>query len=121
MENEIKRFFKIVQTYSPKAFINSCNELIVVPKDNIYLALKNVTSNLDLKCQVIAALSRPSYKGISFYWQKRVRNILNEYLDTDFSRDEIEIMYTYLGNGCNRGLCEKFIKADYDLSLLKSA
>jgi hypothetical protein len=120
MSDEIKKFIQIVKRYSPNAFINDNNELIVVPKYNIYFGLKSVSSEMELKCKVIEWLSRASYKGISYYWQKRVRSIVNEYLETDFSIDKIEIVYTYLGNGCNRKLCEQFIESEYDLSLLKA-
>ncbi|MBU8733714.1 hypothetical protein KM915_27270 [Cytobacillus oceanisediminis] len=119
MEKELKRLLMITNKISPKSFINQSNELIVVPKNNIYFRLEDVKTELDLKCKVIAWLSRPSCKGISNYWQKRVREIFNEFLGTNFTKDEMMEIYTYLGNDCNRTLCVKFIESDYDISLLQ--
>jgi len=98
----LKDFVKNVTVYSPKCFINSRNEFIIVPKDNIYFLLDDVKTELDLKCKVIAWLSRPSCKGVSKYWQKRIRCIFNDCLEFDFTFEQIETIYTYLGNDCNR-------------------
>lgn len=115
---EIEKLVIIVEKYSPNYFINSRNELIIEPKNNIYCQLKDVQNELDLKCQVIAYLSRPAHKGVSYYWQKRILSIFNEFLGTSFSKVEMGLIYTRLGNNCNRKLCISFIEADYDLSLL---
>jgi hypothetical protein len=114
----IKGFINIVQKYSPKSFINHNNELIVEPKNNIYFRLEDVETELELKCKVIAWLSRPSCKGVSNYWQKRIRAIVNEFLGTEFTFEEMDKIYTYLGNDCNRKKSIKFIKSDYDLNIL---
>jgi hypothetical protein len=113
-----KKFMKITEKYSPNCFINSNFELIVEPKHNIYFRLEDVETELELKCKVIAWLSRPSCKGVSEYWQKRIRNIVNEYLGTSFTFDEMMEIYTYLGNDCNRNKSIKFIESNYDLTLL---
>ena len=119
MINEMNRFLETVKEISPKSFINDNNELVVLPKNNIYMLLNDVQSEMDLKCKVIAWLSRPSCKGISPYWQKRMLAIVNAYLGTSFTKDQISHIYTYLGNDCNRKLCIDFIQSGYDLSLLK--
>jgi hypothetical protein len=31
----------------------------------------------------------------------------------------MDLIYTRLGNDCNRKLCVKFIESDYDMSVLK--
>jgi len=110
--------FRAIRKHSPNAFINLNNELIVEPKNNIYFRLEDIKNDLDLKCKVIAWLSRPSCKGISEYWQKRIRAIVNEFLGTNFNEDEMSVIYTRLGNDCNRKLCMKFIESGYDLNLL---
>jgi hypothetical protein len=113
-----KEFMKIVKKYSPKCFINSNFELIVEPRNNIYFRLEDVETELELKCKVIAWLSRPSCKGVSEYWQKRIRSIVNEFLYTNFTFDEMREIYTYLGNDCNRNKSIRFIESNYDLSIL---
>lgn len=116
----IKKFINIVQKHSPKCFINVNYELIVEPKNNIYFRLEDIETELDLKCKILAWLSRPSCKGVSNYWQKRIRTIVNEFLDTNFTFDEMEIIYTYLGNDCNREKSINFIESNYDLNVLNS-
>jgi hypothetical protein len=116
----IKSFLKIVHKHSPNCFINSRFELIVEPKNNIYLLLEDVKTELDLKCKVLAWLSRPSCKGVSVYWQDRIRAIVNEYLETNFAHEEMDIVYTYLGNECNRKKTIRFIESGYDLKVLTS-
>jgi hypothetical protein len=113
-----RKFMGIVQQHSPKCFINTNFELIVEPRNNIYFRLEDVETELELKCKVLAWLSRPSCKGVSDYWQKRIRAIVNEFLGTDFSFDDMVEIYTYLGNDCNRNKSIKFIESDYDLSVL---
>nr|WP_244918909.1 hypothetical protein [Paenibacillus dendritiformis] len=98
----------------------SCRfELIVEPKNNIYFRLDNIQSEMDLKAKVLAWLSRPSCKGVSNYNQKIIRGIVNEYLGTSFTQDEMDVVYTRLGNDCNRDLCVKFIESGYDLAILQ--
>lgn len=108
----------ILNINSPKWFVNHNNELIVEPKNNIYFLLNDIENELDLKCKIIAWLSRPAHKALSNYWQKRIRNILNEYLETNFSKDEIELIYSYLGNDCNRQKTIRFINSNYDFTIL---
>lgn len=114
----IKGFIEIVQKYSPKCFINGNNELIIEPKNNIYFRLEDIETELELKCKVLAWLSRPSHKGVSVYWQNRIKRIVNEFLGTAFTFAEMEKIYTYLGNDCNREKTIKFIKSNYDLNIL---
>lgn len=116
-----RNFMQIVKKHSPNCFINSNFELIVEPKNNIYFRLEDVDSELVLKCKVIAWLSRPSCKGVSEYWQKRIRAIINEFLGTEFTEDDMHEIYTYLGNDCNRKKTELFIRSNYDLTLLPKA
>lgn len=121
LKQSVDRLLHIAKAVSPKAFVNHNNELIIEPRNNIYFRLEDVHSVGDLQCKVIAWLSRPSCKGVSHYWQKRIRQIVNEFLGTEFSKDEMDHIYTYLGNDCNRKLCIRFIESGYDLAVLPSA
>lgn len=118
MEEYFIRFKNVVRQFSPNAFINLNDEFIVEPKNNISFRLSDIKCELDLQCKVIAWLSRPSYKGVSPYWQKRMLHIINGFLGTKFTHDEIEIVYTYLGNDIRRSLCEQFVQSGFDLSLI---
>jgi hypothetical protein len=92
--------------------------LIVEPKNNIYFRLEDVETELELKCKVIAWLSRPSCKGVSEKIQSKIRAIINEFLGTEFTHDETNEIYTYLGNDCNRDKTIRFIESNYDLKTL---
>lgn len=118
VEIELAKLLGHIKTYSPKCFINRNDELIVVPTWNIYFGLYNVETPFDLKCKVVEWLSRPSCKGVSNYWQKRVRAIFNDYLGTDFNRDEMERIYAYLGNAIKHDETVKFIESGFDLTIL---
>lgn len=119
MNTEVtKTFMKVAKKHSPKSYLNHNLEMIVEPKNNIYFLMEDVENEMDLKRKVITWLSRPSCKGVSTYWQYRIRNIVNEYLETDFELSHMEQIYTRLGNDCNRPLCLQFIESNYDLRLL---
>lgn len=113
-----KKFMQIVRVHSPSCFINSNFELIVVPTKNIYFRLEDIDTELEFQCKVLAWLSRPSCKGVSPYWQKRVRAIVNEYLGTSFTLKDMHKVYTYLGNDCNRQKTVRFIESKFDLTVL---
>lgn len=122
MDTEVtKKFMRITQKYSPKCFINHNLEAIVEPGHNIYFRLEDVETELDLQCKIIAWLSRPSCKGVSLYWQKRIRALVNECLKTNFSHEEMEEIYKHLGNDLDRDKTIHFIKSGYDLSVISNS
>ncbi|MNK84466.1 hypothetical protein D3C87_1043150 [compost metagenome] len=112
---EIQKFMKVAQRHSPSIFINPNFELIVEPKNNIYFRLEDVYTELELKCKVLAWLSRPACKGVSEQWQKKIRAVINDYLGTEFTVDDMHEIYTYLGNDCNRNKTLRFIKSGYNM------
>jgi hypothetical protein len=116
---EVLKFIGFVTEISPKAFINRRNELILVPTKNIYFNLNGVESKRDITVKIFHWLSRPAYKGVGSYWENRIRSIINSYLQTDFSRNDFNLIYTKLGNGINPELTEKFIDSDYDFKVLE--
>ena len=102
----------------PKSFINSSNEIILEPKNNIFFRLEDVENVMDFKCKMLAWLSRPIGKGLNKYWWPRVLKSFNELLGTSFSRKEMLLIYDRLGNDVNRKLSIQFIESNYDLNLL---
>lgn len=108
------------------SFINCINELILIPKTNLYLSLDDVESESDLKCKVIEYCSRDAYKTMPYSsphsnkaYQNNVRRHINNYLGTCFTREDMELIYTYLGNGVNHDLTIKFVESNYDTNILK--
>jgi len=120
----------------PDSFINECNEFICLfyYKDecvNSCFRLDNVSNELELKCKVLEYLSRPAFKGFTYAGQslsgRRIGEEIysyhlkgiNKFLGTHFTTKDIEIIYSELGNGCNRKLCIEFIDKGYDINILE--
>ena len=110
----------------PKSFINSALEFIAHKEANEYFRLEDCECEFDVKCKVLEWLSRGAYKTEPFVSHKKnadfhefMLNGINKYLGTNFSYDDMEIIYTYLGNRCNHSKTEKFIESGYEMSVLK--
>ncbi len=110
-----------------KSFINYRNELILIPKTNLYFSLNNVENELDLKCKVLEWCSRDAYKSMPYSTDRRnrmyqddVRGNINIFLKTNFARNDMELIYSKLGNGVNHELTIKFVQSNYDMKILRS-
>lgn len=107
------------------SFINDNGEFIAHRKANEYFNFENCETELDVKCKVLEWFSRGAYKTEPFVnfnqnmrFQEFMLNGINEFLGTNFSHDDMEIIYTYLGNCCNHPKTVKFIESGYDMSIL---
>lgn len=116
---DFANFDLLCRKHFRNSFINSTNEYIVWPKHNIYFILSDVQSLTDLKCKILNWCSRSCIKGIPERDQKRMRNFVNEFLQTDFDYDDFETIYIVLGNAIKKDLTKKFVESGYDLGLLK--
>jgi len=114
-----KLLMESVRPHFPKAFITLRLELVLEPNSNTSFILADVKNKLDFERKMVSWASRHCCKGVSMYRQKEILKGFNGVLGTDFNRDDMELIYTYLGNGCNESLCIDFIKSGYDLSLIK--
>lgn len=108
----------------PGAFIYYNGEIIVHKAANSYFILKDCTSRLDVQCKVLEWLSRDAYKSEPFNsaaknlrFNKFILNGINTFLGTSFSYDDMEEIYTYLGNRCNHQRTLRFIESNYTLDL----
>lgn len=103
----------------PAAFVNMYNELILNPKANTYIMLNQVRDELDFKAAVLEDCSRNAFKACSRKLQDEHLDGINKLLDTKFTRDDMELIYTYLGNGIQHDLCLRFVESGYDLEVLR--
>lgn len=110
----------------PKSIINQNGEFIAHIRANEYFILRDCKTELDIKCKVLEWLSRGAYKtepygrkdkNIEFH--RFMRGGINEFLGVDFSEDDMEVIYTYLGNCCNHKKTICFIESGYDFSVLR--
>lgn len=109
---------KVRETF-PKSFINRDNELILEPKNNLYFRLDGIQSEQKLKEKMLTWLSRPISKGLSPHWSKKMLVCFNEVMETNFTKTQMEVIYTALGNDVNSELAIQFIESGYDMSLLE--
>lgn len=101
------------------AFVNMHNELILIPKANTYIMLNQVRDERDFKAAVLEDCSRNAFKGCSRKLQDEHLDGINKLLDTKFTRDDMELIYTYLGNGSQHDLCLRFVASGYDLEIIR--
>ena len=129
MTDEIKDFLiKIISAFPhsfSKYYVYGGFEITLDEKNVLWFSLGEIDSDLELKIRFISAISR-CYKtepyGTSkrnIEWQQKHMVAFNKVLGTNFTEDDFEYIYTYLGNGCNKPIAIKFIESGYDLNVLK--
>ncbi len=108
----------------PRSFINTALEFIAHKEANEWFRLEDCETEIDVKCKVLEWLSRGAYKTCPFASElknKRLHDFMldgiNDFLGADFTEEDIETIYTYLGNCCNHKLTIEFINSGYDMSL----
>lgn len=108
------------------SYINRFGEVIISDKGNVYFNAKNCNSKMDFACKLLEFCSRSIHKGVAYAqkkrnheWQEKMLNGLNEYLGTQFTLEDMCLIYDELGNAVNHDLTLKFIESGYDLTILK--
>lgn len=121
MKNLLK---KIMEVFDGSFIL--VDELILVKKTNLYFSLKNIETEIDLKCKLLEWCSRDACKRQFYHqewrnkkYQDLVLNRLNLILNTSFSKNDIWLIYTKLGNAVNHKLTVEFVNSNYDLKILK--
>lgn len=107
------------------SFINYQGEFIAYRGAEAYFNFSTCVNEQDVKCKVLEWLSRSASKGQPFRsdrkndeFQRFMLDGINKYLDTHFTHDDIDEVYTYLGNRCNHDKTIRFIDSGYDMSVL---
>ena len=108
------------------SFINHNKELILIPKTNLYFYLGNVNTVYEVKYKLLEFCSRSCVKGMPYSCNKKNKeyqdNVLrkvNECLDVEFTREQMELIYTKLGHCINHELTMKFVNSGYDFKVLE--
>lgn len=121
-KTEVKKLTKAF----PNSFVNQSLEFVVDKKSRAYFRLEDCETELDIKCKVLEWLSRTASKGIVYRrdklnteYQDNLRIYINYYLGTDFTKEDIDEIYTRLGNSCNHTLTIAFINSGYNMDVLK--
>ena len=110
------------------SFVNQNNEFIAHRSANEYFSLENCKDELDVKCKVLEWFSRGAYKTEPYFSVRKneefhefMRNGINEFLDTEFTEEDMEVIYTYLGNAIKHEKTIRFIESGYDMAVLKGS
>lgn len=110
----------------PDSFINSSLEFIAHLKANEYFRIEDCETELDVKCKVLEWLSRGAHKTCPFHTNLKnerfhnfMLNGINDFLGTDFTEEDMAIIYQKLGNCVRRTLTIEFINSGYDMAVLK--
>lgn len=107
-----------IQRAFPKAYVTMNFELILVPRTNTYINLNHCSTPDEFKVKIIENCSRLASKGYSKPLRKEHLDGINKLLDTNFTQEDMEYIYTYLGNGIKHELCMKFVQSGYDLGVI---
>ena len=117
---------ELMHCFPEHSLVNYLGEFIAHKKANEYFNLYNCRTELDVKCKILEQLSKGGYRTSPYSSKKSndkfhqfMRDGINKYLGTSFSEDDMEVIYTYLGNGCNRQKTILFIQSEYDISILE--
>lgn len=110
------------------SFINANNEIIIIPKFNVFTLLDDVETDDDFKVKLCEWLSRDCCCALRYtydkvnqrYWQENTDRF-NHICGTNFTVDQMYYIYTYLGNGIKHELAQKFVKSGFDLSVIEQA
>lgn len=110
----------------PQSFINDIGEFIAHKKSNTYFNLAKCANDFEIKCKTLEWLSRAAYKTKVYRKEKRnnefhefILNGINMFLGTQFTKEDIALIYQNIGNQVNRGLTVKFIESGYNMKLFE--
>ena len=128
MNDSIRDLLIKIMAAFKESFVKCNNdgfEIILDSKSNFFFSLENIDSDCELIRRLISSVSR-CYKTEPYEkeWRNRkfqteLMTSFNGFLGTNFTEDDFEYIYTYLGNGCNKPIAIKFIESGYDLNVLK--
>lgn len=110
----------------PGSIVNAIGEFVADIPANAYFNLKSCKDYEEVKCKVLEAFSRDAFKtepfktrhrNAEFHW--KMLEGINAFLGTEFTGEDMEKIYTPIGNGVNRELTLRFIRSQYDMRILE--
>lgn len=126
-QEDLKEAVQSLLSSYKDSFINGQYEFIAHLKSNQYICLKDCKTPQDIECKVLEWLSRPSFKTTPYSqeWRNRafhefMLNGLNCFLDTNFSEDDIALIYDKLGNRINHDRTVAFVNSGMSIEWLSN-
>lgn len=111
----------------PKAIINRRLEFVADPNPrvNSYFCLHNCLNEMDVAAKLLEWLSREATCSLHYNRDANNQKVhtyhlngINKFCGTDFSEDEMSVIYQHLGNCVNHIKTIKFIESGYDIDTL---
>ena len=125
-DDDLTNYISKIMNIFYGSFINHNKELILIPKTNLYFYLGDVNTVNEVKYKLLEWCSRSCFKSMPYRYTKKNREYqddvlrkVNECLDMEFTREQMELIYTKLGNCINHELTMKFVGSGYDMKLLE--
>lgn len=115
----------LARSFPKGGWITANGEFIANTRTNAYFNLLNCDTTIDVYCKVLEWLSRDCFKtqpystdGKNAKYHQEMLASVNDFLCTQFTEDDMEIIYHKLGNAVNHKLTLRFVLSDYDMSVL---
>lgn len=109
----------------PGSYIYRNGEFIAHERSNTYLCFENCETLEDLRCKVLEWFSRAAHKTEPYHTEKSNKKFhqfmldgINKFLGTAFDFNDMDLIYTYLGNAVHHDLTAEFVRSGYDMSML---
>lgn len=110
----------------PGSYINERDEFIADSKLNLYFILDNCETVESINAKVLEWLSRAAFKTEPYPQEWRNKRFhqamllsINSFLGTDFSEDDMEFIYTYLGNAIDHPMTMMFLFHEMNIEWLR--
>ena len=107
------------------SYINHNNEIILIPKFNVYTLLDDVNTDEDFKVKLCEWFSRDCSCALRYSQQKRLNRYYQENTDafnsicgTNLTVEQMNYIYEVLGNGIKHKLAQQFVASGFDLSVI---
>lgn len=120
---ELHVFCDLLSSF-PKGTITD-GRIVAYPRSYAGFRFSDCENKIDLQCKVLEWFSREAFKSQPFAskaandkYHKYMLNGINQFLQTKFTAEDMETIYTYCGNECNRKRTIQFIISGYDLDVL---
>ena len=125
VSDDMKNVIEHLHKAFPTGYISNKGEFIACSKTNQYFLITGCRTELDIKCKILEWLSRAAYKSEPYSSKGKnqelhhyIANGINEFLETNFTEEDFDIIYTYLGNCINHAKTIQFVESGYNLSVL---
>ena len=122
----IPKYVRKVMRMFDDAGINSCGELVLSYKHNVFIQLNDVKNRKDFGLKLLVWLSQYTtfFESISADVKSRSfsRNVIKtiKYITgKDFSLTDYMLIHEMIGCGVNKELAEKFKEQDFDMEVLR--